>query len=420
MQTEQKKNFKRLKTEFFIRNILIAVLPVLVSIILISIISIFMLNTYVKNEIDAKNLNIISNKVNTVDAMIKDLERINLSMGTNANIKIRLKNCMTGIAREGIKSSDYDIITAIIDQIFTSLSYNENIASLYIYFNNDAGWFLSSTNRFSNTDFFYDTNWIDSYDKHRRTEEQYWFETREIDNYMFKEDYSIKVFSIFQKIFSSGKPECDGVLVMNITQDCMNGTLTAMLAGPQDYFSVLDADGNTVFASSNQISDVKDYVEYSVHSSLYDWTYAYGIPEKTAYSVPNFLSKVIAAICVLVCIFDLLIACNSALKSYRHIAEIVDLIEFAKEGKLPPPDNSDSNDLFQYVINNIVRLFIEQEYLNVQLSEKKIPCESPRTLRIAIPAKSTFSLQHNANHSHENALIDKRAERSFIYVGKTL
>ena len=102
----------------------------------------------------------------------------------------------------GIAAEDYQLVTAILDMLYSSVDYNPYIASVYIYFDNETEWFISNTNEFSNSDFFYDTDWLEKYKSKKGDTDRFWFEFRTIDNYLFQYGVSVKVLTIYNQIYS--------------------------------------------------------------------------------------------------------------------------------------------------------------------------------------------------------------------------
>ena len=88
-----------------------AVLPLLSAVLLISALTILILNTYVKEEIDRRNTEILYSHAGIIDSMIFDLEKMNIAFSTNPSVKVILKNCLLSIDTSGIRSEDYETVT---------------------------------------------------------------------------------------------------------------------------------------------------------------------------------------------------------------------------------------------------------------------------------------------------------------------
>lgn len=384
--------FTSMKRKFFVKNMLLFILPMLIPLLLIGSVSIWMLTTYVKTEIDRRNMEQLSANAATIDSMISELERLNITLSANPSVRLRLKNVILKMETEqGIPAQDYEVVNTIVDLLYGSASFNPNIASLYVYFNNDSGWFISSSNRFSNLDFFFDTSWMRSYQEHINRPERYWFEFRTIDNYLFQTGTSAKVLTIYHKIYSSGKQEPDGILVLNVMENQLNKALAKLLNGDNERLFVLDANGQVVFQSHLDSSppavlepgthgseSVNSYTaasgayrSYQLPSSLYDWQYLYLVPKTETYAVPDMLIRLVLAVCVIAGLFGLFVAYLLAVRNYGQIIELVNVIQLAKEGKEIPAISNTQGDLFHYVMQNVIRSFIQIDYLQVQLSERK-------------------------------------------------
>ena len=374
---KQNDIFTMMKKEFFIKSMILYLLPLFIPILLICSIAIFMLDNYVRSEIDRRNNESLVNYAGDIDNMINELEKINIILSTNSVVKLKLKSVLNGInENKGISPDDYEIVNTIIDLLYSSLGFNPHIASMYIYFNNDTGWFLSSSNRFSNLDFFYDTDWISNYENNKSSPLQYWIQLRTINDFMFRENENVDVLTIYQKIYSSGKTEPDGILVMNILEDSLNKELSLMLNRSDEYLLVLDHNGNILFKNNKSIpDDFKGYKRYETSSKMYQWQYIYYTPVKVTYQVPILLRNIIIIVCISSTMTGLAIAYATVLKNYKQFMGLVNIIKQAKEGKNIKFDEYRKNDLFSYIMYNTVKSFIQIDYLQVQLSERKYHAE---------------------------------------------
>lgn len=380
--TMQSKAFNRMKRRFFFRTVCWFVLPMIIPLILIGFTAILVLQTYVKTEIDHRNEQQLTSNAVTMDSLISELGRLSLTLSSNPSVRMKLKNVILKLDTfNGIQAEDYDMVNTIIDLLYSSVDNNPNIASLYVYFNNDNGWFISSTNRFSNLDFYFDAEWVKEYQSHLKETNQYWFQFRTIPDYLFEKGNNLNVLTLYQKIYSSGKQEPDGVLVLNVREDRLDDTMKGLLHAKDQKLLLLDKKGTVLLQSSDgnfsapsslsQFTANAFYCIYQVDSTLYDWSYASVIPKEQAYAVPNRLTEIIILICVLAGIGGFLVAWSLAVKDFDQIMELVSVIQLATTGKPIPEVKHAHNDLFHYVMQNVIRSFITINYLEVQLSERR-------------------------------------------------
>lgn len=174
----------------------------LIPILALGLVTGVLLNKYMKSEIDKQNMDKLANYATNIDVMMNELERLNINLSSNPSVRLRLKSVISKLSN-GLSAEDYEVTNTIIDLLYSSANFNSNVASLYVYFNNNENWFVSSTNRISNLDFFYDTSWYDSFQNHIQNQESYWAEFREIHNFLFQTGRDIKVFTLFNKIYKS-------------------------------------------------------------------------------------------------------------------------------------------------------------------------------------------------------------------------
>ena len=386
------QTFHSMKRNFFIRNVCLYILPLLIPLFLISVLAIVIINTYVKNEIDTRNINNLETNASTINALIDELERINITLSVNPSIKVRLKNVILKMEENnGIAAEDYQLVTAILDMLYSSVDYNPYIASVYIYFDNETEWFISNTNEFSNSDFFYDTDWLEKYKSKKGDTDRFWFEFRTIDNYLFQYGVSVKVLTIYNQIYSSGKSKPDGVLVLNVFEDELDTALGNLLEAPDESLYVVDNNGSIIFSngkegnlSSDELSlldfgtsssiTYNGHCIYRVHSDSYNWMYYYTIPISSAYYMPRILTRAILIICMLSGLAGLILAYSFAYKSYKEIMELVEVIQQARNGKVSYSyeddyissvlDNKDSYSTFCSSMDDIHELMEDSTVFN--------------------------------------------------------
>lgn len=354
--------------------------PMMIPIFLLGILSGIIMNRYVRAEIDHRNTEKLSGYATKTDMLLNDLEQINLSLSTNPAVTVRLKSVIARSDR-GISSEDYEIINTIIDLLYSSANYNGDVDSLYVYFNNDNGYFISSTNRISNLGLFHDTGWYDSYQAHYASEQRVWTEFRDLKPYSFERN-PIRVLTIYRKIFASGKTAPDGVLVLNIQEDQINRRLAQLVPIASELILAIDDSGRTVFhnsvgssgSGSPPILNPAKYRQYTVPSALYPWDYHLLIDLETVYRIPNVLTRLTALLVLSAFGLGVIISFYFANRNYRDIRSIVDIIGKAKNGEeLPslPPVELVKKDVYSYILRSIVQTFLNSDFLRIQLSERK-------------------------------------------------
>lgn len=368
-----------MRRSFFFQHLLQFIVPVMIPVLLLGILSGYIMNQKVKEEIDLRNYERIRSNAMKLDSVFNELNQINLNLSYNPAITVRLKSVLRR-SMDGISAEDYVTVNAIIDLLYGATHYNKNIASIYVYFNNPNGRFISSTHRFSSLDFFSDTEWYESYLEHLEQDALMWSEFRTIKPYNY-ENTTIPVLTIYHKIFSSAKDEADGVLVLNIQTDRINQILSSMLLDDREIIVVVDSEDRPLFQSSPILDftplDVHlaanadtQYRIYECSSEMQLWSYYLLLPESDVYAVPNLLTRATIFLIFATLLIGIVISSFLANRNYKEIQNIVKTIELAKKGEKLPQINTIQPSVYGFIIQNIIASFLRTEYLKVQLSEK--------------------------------------------------
>jgi len=380
-----------MKKKFFMKNLLFFIVPVLIPVLILGIFVSYIMDNHLAAEKNARNTYELISYSNNIDSIMGELERLHTSLSTNPAMILSLKK-MLSQSKYGLSAEDYKILNVIIDLLYASSNSNPYIESLYVYFNVSSDYFISSTSRLSDFNYFYDTEWYNSYQSHFNEPVNVWTEYRVINRY--KEDkFPTWVLTIYRKIFSSGKSEPDGILVLNVKANEVNKLLNTMSETPEKNIFVIDSqEGMVLFHNnrfekdllSSQSFNSKDILEneetvfnyktdtgyYTINkiaSSVYNWEYVSAIPYSTLYKVSLWLKQLTFFLIAAAILISMTIAYYFANKNYADIKNILNIIERASRGerldKLPVA----TNDVFSYILHNIVKTFLENDYLQVQL-----------------------------------------------------
>ena len=384
-----------MKKKFFMKNLLFFIVPVLIPVLILGLYVSYIMDNHVVTEINARNTYELISYASTIDSLMGELERLHTSLSTNPAMILSLKK-MLSESKYGLSAEDYKTLNAIIDLLYASSNSNPYIESLYVYFNVSSDYFISSTNRLSDFNYFHDTEWYDSYQSYYDLPVNVWTEYRTINRYKV-EKFPTRVLTIYRKIFSSGKKEPDGVLVLNVKANEVNKLLNSLSINPEKNIFVLDLQEPMVIFNNNRFTedlaglasfnskDILDtneavfnyetdegyYTINKIASSVYNWEYVSAIPYNTLYRVPLMLKRFTVFLISTAILISLAIAYYFANKNYEDIKNIINIIERASQGENLDRLPAAANDVYSYILHNIVKTFLENDYLQVQLSERK-------------------------------------------------
>lgn len=171
-----------MKKKFFMKNLLFFIVPVLIPVLILGIFVSYIMDNHLAAEKNARNTYELISYSNNIDSIMGELERLHTSLSTNPAMILSLKK-MLSQSKYGLSAEDYKILNVIIDLLYASSNSNPYIESLYVYFNVSSDYFISSTSRLSDFNYFYDTEWYNSYQSHFNEPVNVWTEYRVINRY---------------------------------------------------------------------------------------------------------------------------------------------------------------------------------------------------------------------------------------------
>lgn len=376
-----------MKMKFFRKALSFFIVPVMIPILILGMLSGITLNRYMRQGIDARYEDRLESHRTRIDAMMSELDWLNMNLSNNPSIQFRLKNIISK-CKDGIPANTYDEINTIMDLLYGSYNANTAVESIYIYFNNAGRQFISSTNRITNLDYFFDQDWYDSYQSHIGGPEQTWSEFRQIDPYNFAGS-TREIFTIYRKIFSPGKQTPEGVIVLNVRGDHVNRTLNELVGEENHLFFVTDREGRVIFRNRQSESEHAEsilaagnvqearitgqgtYRVYRQESRNLEWNYCLAVPDEMAYQVPNRLTRMAAGLICLALFLSTATSYFFARKNYKSLMGIVDIFDKATHGQELPALPQRITDVYNYILYNIVETFLQNDFLQVQLSERR-------------------------------------------------
>jgi two-component system sensor histidine kinase YesM len=113
------------------------------------------------------------------------------------------------------------------------------------------------------------------------------------------------------------------------------------------------------------------YIISKFQSDRYGWQYLSIVPQHTLYEFPSKLGKLMLMLLVAAFLIGLGLAYIITRRNYGQISKIVHILDSAESGNPLPPMSTRITDEYSYIINNILKTFIEHSFLKITLSEKK-------------------------------------------------
>ena len=331
---------------------------------------------------DDNNYNLLAQFQSNVENIINEVNYVNIGISVNSELYYTLQKAMTHQEFDSVSSNPNSVVNPYLIPLIASKSY---IDSMYIYIDNDFGRFISVPEGLCFLTRYPDTSWLDGYEREKEKDVNIWCIPRSYQKYNFLNE-TTEVISIYQKLYYH-----EGVSIINLSRDYFVNELNALSLEPGQLILAVNDNAEILFHNDNASSFpldlllqeltentseiLPDYVFQKCHyyvvqlySTAGNIRYISITPHASLYStVYDFLSLVLflAVALVILCI---LISSLISHRFYQNIMQIIDLFAAAEKG-LPLPENTMHKNLYGLLTQNIIKTFVQQNTLKMQLRE---------------------------------------------------
>ncbi len=408
-----------MRKNFFYKNLSFFLLPLLIPILILGSLSSVITENFVKRDINNNNVNLLKQVQENVELMLGEMDTINLLFEYNSVAFQTLDSTLTNTSFSIDNVNLTDFLKGYISAPASARPY---VHSIYLYVNNPNGRFLSSSEGLTTLNTSLDNSWHDSLLK-KDPNINMWIEPRNIKQYQFEKN-TTKVITIYQRLNQK-----NGAIILNISPVYIEKLINSLTIFPEQSILVVDENNHIIFNNRNldainnvDLSKIQantessftykssggSYVVTQLKSERYGWKYISIISQRALYQVPRQLNFVTVLLLNLSFALGLILSYYFTRKNYRHISNIISIIDSAESGKTLPPFPDRVKDEYGYIIHNILKTFIEQSFLKVQLSEKKYKFQALELLALQSQLNPHFLFNTLATISIENlSLIGK-------------
>ena len=369
-----------MRSKFFLQNITRLGILALIPLCVMGIFSIFITNQYIDNQNRDLNDEALAQMHKAVDSLFLEIRNLDTGISSEYNIQTALRRILT----QPITSYEDDLILDLIaSNLSAKSSSNPMLHSLYVYYNNENNRFITSDKHIAKIEGFYDGAWFDSY-RPNTSAPLYWSTPRRINR--IKGGDSDEVVTHFRNTFFDG-----GTVVANVYVDETNRMLSQLVGTSAQKIVVMDVDFDELFHCNNYLSipqSIRDALPslenggglYDEQNRLYRVFQTYSketglwyfsiIPEFEVTALPRQITALMFTVLFSTLVVTMLFAFFISRNSYNSLHNIFRLIDASITGQ-PLPEFSHNNDIYGSIASNIVRNFIERDYLKQQLSKNK-------------------------------------------------
>lgn len=386
-----------MRKKFFFKNITIFLIPLLIPILVLGSLSIVITQHYIKDQISKNNVNLLSQTKENIGLILSELDSLTLNFSSNPRIAKNLKDILN---KQSLTLDDKVSITEIRSFIDAPANARSYIDSIYIYLNNDKNKFMTTTDGLVDLKNYYDTSWFQTY-INQKSSNEIWVEPRAIKRYEFEKE-ATGVVTMYRRLFPSAIKK-DGAIILNIRTDYIEKQLIALDIPYTQCILVLNENNNVIFSNNrlhlidkNILSEVEksvtpnflissDFDSYTVSQLEYPrfgLRFISIVPHSTLYSMPILIRRVTIILLFVSFALGLILAIYFTNKNYKQVSNIISILDSAERGYALPQLTSQIKDEYTYIVQNIIKTFVEQSYLKVQLSERKFKQQAAELLAL--------------------------------------
>ena len=358
---------------FFWKNLASLMAISLIPVLLLGVLAIVIVNVNSRRDIRASNQVMLNQAREMVEYVFGELDTINIIFSTSSSIVNSARNILRHDG--GISFEDLQILRILQNVIDGPVNSRSYIHSIYIYFDDSPHRFLSSGVGIINTEAFTDTDWIEDY-LNQPHDIETWTQLRGIHNNLTDTRHD-SIISIHRRIHFPGWRRPEGVAVLNLRADYINSLLANFRGQPDNVLFVKNKDGNVLFSSTGNADPIclysigNSYEVVQLYSQRYQWDFFSITPRASLYDTAFNITSVTVAIILGLSLVILISAFRINRGIYSGLYSLVEIFDAAQHQRpLPPMSSSKKNEYF-YIAQNIVKTFVEQDYLKMQLSERK-------------------------------------------------
>lgn len=373
-----KKESNKIKVKnsrFFVKNLLLFLIPVIFPVLILGSFSIVITQQYLQENIDMYNENLLEQVKFQVDMIFQEIESTYHGIINNQEINDNLRR----ILKEGeLTLDDYKLVRYINNTLNAQVKSREYLNSIYVYYDNYNKKFLNSSSGIIFSQEYYDTDWLKEYEVTGKNKMR-WITYRKIypDGFSNNPEY---IISIYWNIFNNEK--ADGVIVLNIYADYIENLLSNIDTMENQTIAVLDADDSVLFSNENlsflgeldllyQLrNNNNNLIKTKIRSDLFEWNYYSLVPGDIIYQVPNKIKKILLFLVITLFLSGLFISYYLTKKNYKRLLNIIEIINYAEKEADLPEIKEKKNDEYSYITNTIIKTFIQNNYLKLQVSER--------------------------------------------------
>lgn len=298
----------------------------------------------------------------------------------SVNVYIESNQLLSSLSRMmNSKSIQYPEMIAFrhFSSFLNSIVYsNALIDSIYLYLPNSLDRVYTSAGNFVFLQSLSDREWVDMLSSGASGQ---WLCARSKTDYLFETPREmLTVFNTFHNF--------EGGSVINFSAETVCQTYDSMLFYESQSLFLLDAD-NHILVHNTRLTEEEAALwaesflgasspgKHLVHTAEYPQCglrLVTAVPNKELYHSAIQNAQLTVIITLMIALITVILAYILSLNSYHQLNQIVSLLDSAIKKEPLPKIEENTRDMYSQILHNIIRIFLENNYLQIQLSERKL------------------------------------------------
>lgn len=364
----------KLRRRYFLKRMLFFYLLVLIPILVSSAILFLVIRMSIKASVDEKTLAQLTVSRNSLETVLDVSGHVGTMFAENSDLYVAASSLLSSNEMDygGLLTNKF-----MVQMMRYPTTVNQHVHSMYLYINNRFDRFLTSSGKLVSIGEYPDKEWLQSYRAHP-VQREMWLENRTIP--MDGNVGSVEVVTIY-------RPVTGGVVVTNIDRKIFNALLDEyhnyegelLLVATDDQVLFSGGNRDTADIAIYQLATERDeitldgiaYIANSQYSPRFGIRFWSLVPKDILYSGVNILLFYTGLALLASLLVTFVCAYISTHRSFSQLSRVIDVFGRAEQGLSVEPLGPSIQDEYSLLLDNIVRTFLNQSYLKLQLSERQ-------------------------------------------------
>ncbi|MBW4082543.1 sensor histidine kinase [Paenibacillus sp. S150] len=360
---------------FFLKNLSMFMIPMLIPVLILGTLAIVVTGRFLQSDNDRNHYAIFTQMDRTMATALDEMDSLYVSLA-NAEIVHRLQQILS---TQTLTLENLRILSTILEYVKGPANAKPYIESIYLDADNEADQLLTSREGLIRREELPDKDWKEPLAAHMG-DRGIWLERRSIQRYSFEPP--VQVMTLYKSIYSTVTARPAGMLAVNLNAGYIERQLDALRLAEGQRLLVLGSGGELLYQNrasalaepgSGAAELMKDSSYAAArYTAANGWTYVILTPRRSLNSVPFTLSSLTVLFVLVSFGLGLLLTMLLTRRNTSYIRDLISLIRHAERSEpLPAISASLKQDEYGYISRSLVKSFIEQIDLKVQLADEK-------------------------------------------------